>query len=385
MNPEFVSAGLTAAQLNAIVEKLGGHEGALRFLQGELPVPESARRWREQHGVIRFSVTSDGTTGPQWITRLEEKGFQIKDDVKSVLCSPVFKPTNGVTTEIAVLRGVLFKDNVRITSTIRAEADRRGLTMPNAEVACLLRDMFTDEEIEFMNLWSIVTMHEPIEDSHGWLILLFDTCYDNRLLLLETGDPDYCWRSDYGFAFVDSRHEFTVPPPLPSRAWREQHGVIRFSVTSDGTTGPQWITRLERKGCRITRDAKSVLCASAFKPTNDVTTEIAVLKWILFEGGDQTHKKIRMEADRRGLSTPNVEVACLLRDTFTDEEIQAMGLWWIITMHEPIEDSTGALSLLRAGWLGGGHYLAAISGNDEERVFRNLGYAFAVLQGGPHT
>jgi hypothetical protein len=35
---EFASAGLTAGQLNAIVKKLGGEEGAMRFLQGQLEV-----------------------------------------------------------------------------------------------------------------------------------------------------------------------------------------------------------------------------------------------------------------------------------------------------------------------------------------------------------
>lgn len=38
MGKEFASADLTAGQLNAIVKKLGGYEGALRFLRGELEV-----------------------------------------------------------------------------------------------------------------------------------------------------------------------------------------------------------------------------------------------------------------------------------------------------------------------------------------------------------
>lgn len=64
MSEKFASADLTAGQLNAIVKKVGGHDAALKFLRGELSVSEPTRNWREEDGVIYFSVTSDGTTGP---------------------------------------------------------------------------------------------------------------------------------------------------------------------------------------------------------------------------------------------------------------------------------------------------------------------------------
>src|SRR3989338_2547198 len=167
MSTEFASAGLTAGQLNAIVKKLGGHDMALRFLRGELSVSAPARSWREEDGVIYFSVISDSTTGEDWINRLESKGFCEGDYAKQVLSSQDFKPTSGVTTEVAVLKGMLFKDNDRATREIRAEADKRKLEKPNAEVACLIREKFTDRELEAMGLWWIVVMHEPINDSDG--------------------------------------------------------------------------------------------------------------------------------------------------------------------------------------------------------------------------
>src|SRR3989344_4683494 len=123
MSTEFASAGLTAGQLNAIVKKLGGHDMALRFLRDELSVSEPTRSWREEDGVIYFSVESDGTTGENWIKRLEGKGFRVGCYARQVLRSPDFKPTNGVTTEVAALRDILFEDNDRITKKIRAEAD----------------------------------------------------------------------------------------------------------------------------------------------------------------------------------------------------------------------------------------------------------------------
>ncbi len=202
----FESQDLTAGQLNAIVKKLGGHDAAMKFLRGELVVSEPDRKWREQDGVIYFSVTSDGTTGEEWIARLEKKSFRVGDYAKSVLRSKDFKPTKGVTTEISVLKGMLFEDNNRITKKIRAEADKRKLTKPNAEVACLIREMFTDKEIEAMGLTWIVTMHEPIKDSDGDPELL-STDRDGADCWLGTyyDDGGYRWYRNDGFAFASSQ------------------------------------------------------------------------------------------------------------------------------------------------------------------------------------
>ncbi len=205
MSTEFASAGLTAGQLNAIVKKLGGHDRALRFLRGELLVSEPTCSWREEDGVIYFSVTSDGTTGEDWIKRLEGNGFCVGDYAKQVLRSPDFKPTNGVTTEVAILKGMLFEDNDRITKKIRAEADKRKLEKPNAELACLIREKFTDKEIEAMGLWWIVAMHEPIKDSDGGPRLL--SAYRGgvgRWLFAYYDTPGLGWTHDYGFAFAVS-------------------------------------------------------------------------------------------------------------------------------------------------------------------------------------
>ncbi|MDQ5949474.1 MAG: hypothetical protein QG589_600 [Patescibacteria group bacterium] len=211
MSTEFASADLTAGQLNAIVKKLGGHNMALRFLRDEISVSEPTRSWREEDGVIYFSVTSDGTTGEDWIKRLEGNGFRVGDYAKQVLRSPDFKPTNGVTTEVAVLKGMLFEDNNRITKNIRAKAAHRSFTKPNAELACLIREKFTDKEIEAMGLIWIVAMHEPINDSDGDPSLLdADRRGDGRWLSAYRGRPDGRWSRGSGFAFsvsqVGSQH-----------------------------------------------------------------------------------------------------------------------------------------------------------------------------------
>lgn len=200
---EFASADLTVGQINAIVKKLGGYEGALRFLRGETLITEPERKWRENDGVIYLSVTSDGTTGPEWIVRLEKKSFRVNDYAKSVLCSEDFKPTSGVTTEIAILKGMLFEDSNRVTNKIRIEAENRKLTKPNAEIACLIRENFSDEEIEAMGLYWIVTMHEPIKDSGGGPRLLGVGRYGSgSWLCADYGKSGGRWLRGGGFAFV---------------------------------------------------------------------------------------------------------------------------------------------------------------------------------------
>ncbi len=173
----------------------------------ELSVSEPIRSWREEDGVIYFSVTSDGTIGEDWIKRLEgNNGFRVGDYAKQVLCSPDFKPTSGVTTEVAVLKGKLFEDNDRITKNIRAEADKRKLTKPNAELACLICEKFTDKDVEAMDLWYIIAMHEPINNSNGDpFLLLSHRINDVRWLNAYYGRPDGRWFRDGGFAFAVSQ------------------------------------------------------------------------------------------------------------------------------------------------------------------------------------
>lgn len=192
--------------VEAVFNKLGGVEGARRFLRGEITVSEPTHSWREEDGVIYFSVTSDGTTGEDWIKRLEGNGFRVGDYAKQLLRSSDFKPTNGVTTEVAVLKGMLFEDNDRITKKIRAEADKRKFSKPNAELACLIREKFTDKEIEAMGLWYIVAMHETINDSDGDPSLLSANRDGvGRWLHAYYGRPDSRWNRGNGFAFAVSQ------------------------------------------------------------------------------------------------------------------------------------------------------------------------------------
>lgn len=209
----FASKDLTAGQLNAIVKKLGGHDAALRFLRNELKVvgvntavstgATPLVTWREEDSVVYFTVTSDGTTGEAWITRLEERGFRLTKYSKDVLRSPDFNPTTGVVYDIAVLKGALFTGTDRVSKNIRAEAKHRVFVTPHPEVACLIRNAFSDEDLMAMGLLCLVTMHEPIVDSAGDLNLLDADRNDGGSWLDADSDgPVRRWYRSGGFAFV---------------------------------------------------------------------------------------------------------------------------------------------------------------------------------------
>jgi len=207
----FVTANVLPGKTNAMVKNImiqmnitDPNEAVRRINSGEWIVVERARRWREQDGIIRFTLPpTDGTTGQQWIERLAGKKIQIGDCARSMLLSYDFKPTTGVTTEIAVLKGTLFEDSERITKNILAVAETKKLTKLNAEVACLIREMFTDAEIEEMGLRWIIAMHEPINDSDGDPRLLGTSRHDDGPWLDANYDrPGLRWFRDRGFALA---------------------------------------------------------------------------------------------------------------------------------------------------------------------------------------
>lgn len=160
------------------------------------------KRWRERDGVIYFSVMSDGTTGGEWAARLRGEGFHMDNNAQNALHSPDFKPTNGVACKVAVLKGTLFSDADRDMKNVRAEAARRNLKKPNAEVACLTRQFLTDEDLEAMGFGSLVIVHNLIKGSH--LFGIARTVGGRRFYVCKV-TPDTRWHYEVGFAFAVSQ------------------------------------------------------------------------------------------------------------------------------------------------------------------------------------
>lgn len=205
---EFVSAEISAGQLNAVVKHIMRQtritdpvEAVRQFNAGQWVL--SDRRWEEQNGVIVLSVTSDNTTGPEWISRLEGKGVCVCELAKQFLCSPDFYPTDGTVYKIAVLRGKSFQDIERtINGVLRnIQVFQRPFIPLNAEAACLIREKFSDREIMGMGLTGIAIMSGFLRDSMGDRGLLIVSCGASGHILTACHiTPDFRWSTESGFA-----------------------------------------------------------------------------------------------------------------------------------------------------------------------------------------
>lgn len=176
-----------------------------------------------------------------------------------------------------------------------------------------------------------------------------------------------------------------VAEPTPIAWTVDDEGNIHFTLTSNGFNHEQWEQHLERRGWRIGDYARQVLRRASEVPTNGVTYNIVVRPGKKISDSDRITKKIRAAAGKKGWLKPHWEVACLIRDTFTDEQLEQMGLWYIVTMHEPIKDSDGDPRLLDSDRNDVGRWLDADCGRPGADWYDNGGFAFAVPQVGPQT
>lgn len=163
--------------------------------------------------------------------------------------------------------------------------------------------------------------------------------------------------------------------------WREENGIIYLSVTSDGTTGPEWIKRFKDKGFKHFSIIEDVLCSDEFKPTSGVTTEVAILTGEALGNNKPTIKDFREFAIEHKMEIPNPEIACLLCEKLTDDDLKAMGLFWLHAVHNPIKDSEGRPLFLNVSTLsGGGRCLSAHVYLPNDKQSSSNGFAFTVSQ-----
>ena len=149
---------------------------------------------------------------------------------------------------------------------------------------------------------------------------------------------------------IETGSEGAVIPTVPTpTAWTvDYEGNIHFTLTSNGFTREQWEQHLERRGWRIGDLARITLLLASEVPTNGVLYNIVVCPGKEISKSNRTTKKICATAVKKGWDKPHWEVACLIRDKFSGEQLKQMGLEYIITMHKPINVSGRGLSLLGA-------------------------------------
>lgn len=204
----FLAKDYTMDQMNALVKQIGGIKTVEGILNGtlEFQVIKPEKRWIEKDGIIYLTLApSDGTTGTEWINRLKDNGHKVPGYEEYLLKSDDFKPTTGVTYNLAIIKGEKFEDSIRTAENVRAFASKKSFARPDAEVACLIREQISNEELEEMGLMWIVVMHEPINDSDGVPLLLSPNRRGGSWLSACWDSSDSQWRRGLGFAFVASQ------------------------------------------------------------------------------------------------------------------------------------------------------------------------------------
>lgn len=197
------------------MEKLQSEESELwfsafkRFLRKENPWDGATRKDR-----ITFTVTGLGITGAEWITRLTAGGHKLSDWARGILSKPDYDENHrlesGKEYKVTLVFGKeIKKDNDRSTANLKAIAARelgeQSVSGLKGELALLIREKFTNAELEAMSIWYIAVLHEPIVDSAGDTGVLDSSRDDGKSFVdADYGRPDGRWYGRGAFAFFAS-------------------------------------------------------------------------------------------------------------------------------------------------------------------------------------
>lgn len=167
------------------------------------------------------------------------------------------------------------------------------------------------------------------------------------------------------------------------KSYQKLDKIIKLpTLISNGTTGPQFISKMEKANLTIGSYAAGILQSDDF--AKSVTTGIKYLPGVIkgseFTDSERTTENIRKYATERGGITPPVQLSPMLRLVYSDEEIKKMGLLWLVGMHEPIKGSGGDLRLLGLDADDPDCQLLAFSGDDSDEWGAETGFVFLFPQ-----
>jgi len=150
-------------------------------------------------------------------------------------------------------------------------------------------------------------------------------------------------------------------------------GIIYLSLVTDGASGEDWIFRLEKAGDKVGRYAKIVLRSKKFIPTKK-THQVAIIKGSLLKDQNNFINELLKEAKLKKLARPTPELACIFREKFSNEDLEEMGLNWVVVMHRPAYDLNNDPIFLGIGRFGFGDAIKMIHGT--QNVMCNHGFGF---------
>lgn len=174
------------------------------------------RSWTEEDGIIRFDVFTTGTLARPWTERFKHQGYHLSKRCKTVLGLRDVVPDVGrVCMKIMVVKGTrISNDDEVYTPELIEYASAKNWIRPRAEVACLIRDMFSNKQISEMGLDMIVPLHHQIQVPDSDPALLYVTTHKVRDQSRKMGvgassskhETLFGWSTQRtGFAFIELR------------------------------------------------------------------------------------------------------------------------------------------------------------------------------------
>lgn len=192
----FASENLTFGQMNAIVKLLGGEQGALRFMRGELKLVEAQPR---EFAIWKTVKLGTCKSPEEYRKALKKAGRRIGnwgDDILGrITCSQDEVDLDLVVMSVGDLG---FKDGARYAD-ICTKAVELGLELCPAEVGPALRLQYGDQT---RGEWVLIAM-EAITDRDGDRhIFDVERGSDGLWLGAGRGRPDFVWFAGGRFVFA---------------------------------------------------------------------------------------------------------------------------------------------------------------------------------------
>ena len=150
--------------------------------------------WHDSGNTIYTNVLSDGTTGENWINRMESSGVWISDRAKSFFKTKKFKISENKETDIEIIKLNYFTKCPDIFR-IKHISHCRNLKKALPEVVCLLQQQLFCRDLYKISVKRIMIMHEAYEQRFLCLIMREGLFIIDMISMYEP------WQRTDGFAF----------------------------------------------------------------------------------------------------------------------------------------------------------------------------------------
>ena len=163
----------------------------------------------DKHGRILVTLTGTGWMGAEWLARSDAGEFGLTKWARDVLAQPDYdaehrlEPGKQHTVALMFGKKEFPADADRTTANLQARGERDYGKSDDlrGELALLLRELISDEQLGHWGIRYIAVLHEPIVDSDGDPdILAMDCRGDGRRVSAYCGDPDVYWHFAGAFA-----------------------------------------------------------------------------------------------------------------------------------------------------------------------------------------